>query len=93
VIPRLEEVGQVAVLPGQASLCIVGSGLREWAGFAGRVFGALTGLKTSLIAYGASGLNMTVVVERRSLEEALLRLHVEFFGSAAIGGEFDVPFN
>jgi hypothetical protein len=36
---------------------------------------------------------MTVVVERRSLEEALLRLHVEFFGSAAIGGEFDVPFN
>ena len=93
VIPRLEEVGQVAVFPGQASLCIVGSGLREWAGFAGRVFGALTGLKTSLVAYGASGLNMTVVVERRSLEEALLRLHVEFFGSPAKGGEFDVPFN
>jgi aspartate kinase len=93
VIPRLEEFGQVAVLPEQASLCIVGSGLREWAGFAGRVFGALTGLKTSLIAYGASGLNMTIVVDRRSMEEALVRLHVEFCGSPATEGEFDVPFN
>jgi aspartate kinase len=93
VIPRLEEFGEVALLPEQASLCLVGSGLREWDGFAGRVFGALTGVKTSLIAYGASGLNMTVVVDRRSLEEALRRLHVEFFGSSASGGEFDVPFN
>jgi aspartate kinase len=93
VIPRLEEFGPVTVLPGQASLCIVGSGLREWNGFAGRVFGALTGLKTSLIAYGASGLSMTVVVDRLELEDALVRLHNEFFGSPAPSGEFDVPFN
>ena len=93
VIPRLEVFGPVTVLPGQASLCIVGSGLREWAEFAGRVFGALKGVKTSLIAYGASGLNMTVVVERRALEDALVRLHAEFFGSSAPAGEFDVPFN
>ena len=93
VIPRLEEFGPVTVLPGQASLCIVGSGLREWNGFAGRVFGALTGVKTSLIAYGASGLSMTVVVDGRELEDALVRLHKEFFGSPAPSGEFDVPFN
>ncbi|HEX7574379.1 MAG TPA: aspartate kinase, partial [Bacteroidota bacterium] len=93
VIPRLEEFGPVTVLPGQASLCIVGSGLREWTEFPGRVFGALTGVKTSLIAYGASGLNMTIVVDRRELEDALIRLHSEFFGSSTPSGEFDVPFN
>ena len=93
VIPRLEEFGEVTVLAGQASLCLVGSGLREWAGFAGRVFGALTGVKTSLIAYGASGLNMTVVLDRHALEDALVRLHNEFFGLSAPPAEFDVPFN
>jgi aspartate kinase len=93
VIPRLEEFGQVTVLPEMASLCIVGSGLRECAGFAGRVFGALAGVKTSLIAYGASGLNMTIVVDRHALEDALVRLHAEFFGASAPAGEFDVPYN
>jgi len=93
VIPRLEEFGPVTVLPEQASLCIVGSGLREWPGFAGRVFDALKGVKTSLIAFGASGLNMTVVVDSRALKDALVRLHAEFFGSSAPADEFDVPLN
>jgi aspartokinase len=93
VIPQLEEFGPVTVLPGQASLCIVGSGLREWSDFAGRVFGALAGVKTSLIGYGASGLNMTVVVDRCELEDALVGLHSEFFGSSTPPGEFDVPCN
>jgi aspartate kinase len=93
VIPRLEEFGPVTVFPEQASLCIVGSGLRGWKEFAGRVFGALAGVKTALIAYGASGLNMTVVVDRRDLEDALVRLHREFFGSSIPSGEFDVPRN
>jgi len=93
VIPRLEEFGPVTVFPEQASLCIVGSGLRGWKEFAGRVFGALAGVKTALIAYGASGLNMTVVVDRRDLEDALVRLHREFFGSSTPSGEFDVPRN
>ena len=93
VIPRLEEFGEVTVLPEEASLCIVGNGLREWSEFTGRVCGALTEVKTSMIAYGASGLNMTVVVHRSHLEDALLRLHKEFFGSSTPTGEFDVPFN
>ena len=93
VIPRLEEFGQVTVFPDKASLCIVGSGLRESPGFAGRVFSALTGVKASLIAHGASGLSMTIVVDRGALEDALFRLHAEFFGSSSPVGEFDVPFN
>ena len=93
VIPRLEEFGQVTVLSGQASLCIVGNGLTECDGVAGRVFGALSGVKTSLIAFGASGLNMTLVVDGKELPEALLRLHAEFFGASADPDSFDVPLN
>ncbi len=93
VVPQLEEFGQVEVSPEKASLCLVGTGLRDCAAFAGRVFGALAGIRVSLIAYGASGLNMTIVVDRQSLRDALVRLHTEFFGVSAPTGAFDVPFN
>jgi len=93
VARRLNEFGDVEIFPGQASLCIVGSGLRQSPDLAGRVFGALAGTGTSLIAYGASGFSMTVVVPRSQLERSLARLHAEFFGDAGQGEEFDVPLN
>ena len=93
VIPRLEEFGRVTVLPERASLCLVGCGLRDSAEFAGRVFGALAGVNVSMIAYGASGLNMTLVVDRKDMQDALLRLHAEFFGPSAPSDAFDAPFN
>lgn len=93
VIPGLEAFGQVVSSPGMASLCLVGSGIRDCPGFSGRVFGALSEIRTSMIAYGASGLNMTVVVDRHSVGEALHRLHTEFFGSQEHAGAFDVPLN
>ncbi|HTY58106.1 MAG TPA: aspartate kinase [Bacteroidota bacterium] len=93
VVHQLEPFGPVEISAGNASICLVGSGLRGCAGFAGRVFSALAGIQTKLIAFGASGLNMTVVVGGESLGEALLRLHGEFFGASADSDAFDVPFN
>jgi aspartate kinase len=89
----LEEFGHVAVLPGQARISIVGSGLGGCAGLSNRVFDALAGVRISMIGYGASGLNLTVVVELTGLRKALMHLHAQFFGSTAVGGPFDVPFN
>ncbi|HTR99253.1 MAG TPA: aspartate kinase, partial [Bacteroidota bacterium] len=93
VARRLNEFGNVEIFPEQASLCIVGSGLRQSPELAGRVFGALTGTATSLITYGASGFSMTLVVPRSQLEQSLARLHAEFFGDSSRGEEFDVPLN
>ncbi len=93
VVPPLEEFGEVAISPGQSSLCIVGKGIRECPEFAGRVFGALAGVRTSLIAYGASGHSLTLVVDVNALEDALNRLHAEFFASPDYPDAFDVPFN
>jgi aspartate kinase len=93
VVASLQEFGRVTVSPAKASLCLVGSGVREDAGFAGRVFGALRDVKVSLIAYGASDLNMTIVVDKDDLADALLSLHAEFFGASAHSEAFDVPFN
>ena len=90
---RLREFGEVLIAADQASLCIVGSGLRECPELAGRVFRALSGTQASLIAFGASGYSMTVVVRREDLERSLGNLHREFFGSVAPDGEFDVPLN
>ncbi|HUI09798.1 MAG TPA: aspartate kinase [Bacteroidota bacterium] len=90
---RLREFGDLLVIPDQASLCIVGKGLRECPELAGRVFRALAGVKATLIAYGASGYSLTVVVDRSHLDRSLGSLHEEFFGSGAPDGEFDVPLN
>ena len=93
VMMRLQEFGDVLIVPDQASVCLVGSGLREHAELAGRVFRTLSGITTSMIAFGASGHSLTLVVHRSHLERSLASLHAEFFGASGPTGEFDVPLN
>jgi len=88
---QLSEYGTVTVLPDKGTICIVGSKLRGAAGLLNRIFDALSDVNVSMIACGASGLNLTIVVENTQVQHALTRLHVEFFGHAAYGDLFEVP--
>jgi aspartate kinase len=90
---QLEEHGNVTVMAGKGSVCIVGCSLRGCTGLLNRVFNALAGVSISMVAYGASGLNVTVVMDGAQVPDALARLHREFFGAEERSDVFGVPFN
>jgi aspartate kinase len=79
----LRALGEVRVDDGYAIVCAVGEGLKNTAGIAGRLFGALSGVNVALISQGASSTNLTFVVAERDVEEVVKQLHERFFGARA----------
>lgn len=89
LVRDLEEFGAVTVLPGQGSLCVVGRGMRERGGIADRVFGALGGMRVTMISGGASSGSLTLLLDESQLTAAVMQLHAEFFGREADGRVFE----
>jgi aspartate kinase len=82
IVRDLEQIGAVKVEPGRAIICIVGEGLRNTPGIAGRVFSTIRDINVLLISQGASNINLTFVIEERHVQEAVRRLHAAFFECA-----------
>src|SRR5688500_156477 len=80
IVTELEQLGTVRVERGCAILCVVGEGLRGTPGIAARVFSAISDINVTLISQGASSINFTFAIEEDRVEEAVRRLHEEFFG-------------
>jgi len=76
VVDRVETVRDVALL------CLVGEGLGQKEGIAGKVFSIVAGSGTniSLISAGASTVALTFTVKRKDLEKTTKTIHREFFG-------------
>lgn len=76
VVDRMETSRDVALL------CLVGEGLGQREGIAGKVFNtvASTGINVSLISAGASTVALTFTVKRKDLERTARTIHQEFFG-------------
>ena len=70
---------------GRAIICVVGEGLRGTPGIAARVFSAISDINVTLISQGASSINFTFAIEEEHVEEAVRRLHDEFFGTQKHG--------
>ena len=81
IVAELERLGTVRVEKGCAIVCVVGEGLRGTPGIAARVFSAISDINVTLISQGASSINFTFAVEEERVEEAVRKLHQEFFGS------------
>ncbi|HKE55670.1 MAG TPA: lysine-sensitive aspartokinase 3, partial [Pyrinomonadaceae bacterium] len=79
IVKELEQLGTVRVEKGLAIICIVGEGLHGVPGIVGRVFSTISDISVSLISQGASSINFTFVVEEGRVNEAVRRLHREFF--------------
>jgi aspartate kinase len=79
IVKDLQRIGTVSIEPNQAVVCVVGSGLRDTSGVAGKIFTAIADFNISLISHGASSVNMTFVVEETAVKEVIKRLHNEFF--------------
>lgn len=81
IVTELEQLGTVRVEKGCAIVCVVGEGLRGTPGIAARVFSAISDINVTLISQGASSINFTFAIEEERVEEAVRRLHDEFFGT------------
>src|SRR5919107_235787 len=77
----LEELGDVWVEEHRAVIAVVGIGLRNTPGLAGRVFNAVWPANVEVISQGSSSINMTFVVREEDGPDVVRRLHREFFGS------------
>jgi aspartate kinase len=86
---QLDELGNVTVAQGKASLCLVGKGLRGRAGVADRIFKPLSDMKIYMVSFGASDLNLTLLIDEEQVPRALNRLHKEFFDTATLSDTFE----
>lgn len=79
VVADLERIGTVDIERDQAIICLVGSGLRQTAGVAAQIFSAIADFNVSMISHGASGVNMTFVVDQGVVKDVITKLHRTFF--------------
>ena len=79
IVADLERIGTVEIDRDQAVICLVGSGLRQTAGIAAQIFSAISDFNVSMISHGASGVNLTFVVNQGAVKEVIGKLHRTFF--------------
>jgi len=80
IVADLETFGEVLVERDRAIICLVGDQMKFTPGLAWRLFKPLETINISMISHGASAINASFVVDGQYVEEAVKRLHAEFFG-------------
>jgi aspartate kinase len=75
----LATLGEVQVLRRMAIVSVVGRGFLRRAGLAARVFQSLREVNVVMISFGASDVNVSLVVAEDEAEKAVRLLHHEFF--------------
>jgi aspartate kinase len=81
ILKELKNFAEVTIFTHKAIICIVGEQMRSTAGITNRIFNALSNVEILMISQGASEINMSVVIEEQCVNEAVQRLHNEFFQS------------
>ena len=89
LVHKLEQFGKVEIVQGKASLCLVGKGLRGRSSVSNRIFDCLSDLHIYMISYGASELNMAIVIDEEKIPDAVGRLHREFFETGTLSETFE----
>jgi aspartate kinase len=81
LVTDLREFGEVSVERDQALVCLVGENLKFTPGVASRIFSSIEQINVSMISHGASAINVSFIVADRDVEQAVRRLHREFFSA------------
>jgi aspartate kinase len=79
LIDHLKNVGQVAIVPGKASVSLVGENLSTVDECIATVCRNLEGIHIDMISHGASPINVTLVINENDLSSVIARLHEVFF--------------
>ena len=79
---ELKEFADVEFSGDKSIVCVVGDGIKQEKGIAGRIFMILgkNDINVEMISQGASKINITFVVDGKNGEKAVKALHQEYFG-------------
>ena len=83
VMVDLRQLGDVSVERNRGIVAVVGAGLGDDSVAMSRAIGALGGLKLHMLSLSATGINLTAIVDGDQVQEAMRRLHREFFPPGA----------
>jgi aspartate kinase len=89
VVEELSRFSKVAVKSDCAIICLVGEGIQSTPGIAARVFKALGDINVSMISQGSSEINLSFVLHEDQADEAVRRLHGEFFSEVQLPDLFE----
>ena len=79
IVEELSQFSEVTVERDCAIVCLVGEEIRSTPRIAARSFSALGDINVRMISQGASEMNLSFVVREGDADEAVKRLHHEFF--------------
>ncbi|HRP02122.1 MAG TPA: lysine-sensitive aspartokinase 3 [Candidatus Kapabacteria bacterium] len=79
IINELSNFATIEQFTNMANISAIGSGMRATSGIASRFFTTLKGVNISMVTFGASEVNLSVVIKDDELEKAVTLLHKEFF--------------
>jgi aspartate kinase len=79
ILSELRQLGDVQVSTKVALICLVGNNLKYTPGVASRAFGSLGQINILMVSHGASNINFSFLVDEKDANEAVQRLHADFF--------------
>jgi len=82
LVDDLEGYAKVHIEKDKAIVCVVGEGLNNSVGLAGKVFSCMgnNGINIDMISQGASEINISFAVDKSQADNAVKSLHKEFMG-------------
>ena len=80
IVEQISRFARVEVAEDRSIVAVVGGSLRDTAGLAHRIFGALSAINVEMISMGANEINLSLVVRRSDVPAALRALHAELLG-------------
>jgi aspartate kinase len=81
IVEELGRFANVELNHGNSVISVVGEGIRLTAGIAARFFGVLKGINILMVSFGASEVNLTIMVKDEDVEKSVKLLHEEFFSN------------
>jgi aspartate kinase len=75
----LRQLGDVSVERDRAIIAVVGAGISDQSEAMGRAIVALGGITVQMMSLSATGINLTIIVDEADLNDAMNKLHDEFF--------------
>ncbi|MDP6600503.1 MAG: aspartate kinase [Candidatus Woesearchaeota archaeon] len=81
IVLDLKGIANVGVLKNKAVICIVGEGMRSVPGVLGKTFSTIdrNDINVEMVSQGASGINITFVVDGKDAESGVKCLHEEYY--------------
>lgn len=81
IVDELREFATVEVFSNMSIISAIGAGIRDTSGIVSRFMNCLKGINIYMITFGASEVNLSIVIKSEFLNKAVELLHSNFFNN------------